>query len=247
MMVMVSNSTGIEVGILAMRYPGAIGHLFSPGGQRGPWREVPYALDNGAWPAHKNQSTWNAAEWRALLRWAALSGQRPLWALVPDVVGDRDGTLAAWDLYSDEVAAYGFRRAFAVQDGMSFDDVPDDDCTLFLGGSSDWKDAAIKDWPARFPGRVHVGRVNTWGRLLSCWRSGAVSVDGTGWFYRGRSAGGSQANDLRRFLRETHANADHHQAHIRGSTSPGVPPAGAPVLETARSLVRGCRPDPGGA
>lgn len=55
MIVMVSNQTGIEVGILAMRYPGKVGHMFSPGGERGPWRELPHALDNDAWPAKKNK------------------------------------------------------------------------------------------------------------------------------------------------------------------------------------------------
>lgn len=40
---------------MAARYPGCIGHMYSPGGERGPWRELPYALDNDAWPAHKNK------------------------------------------------------------------------------------------------------------------------------------------------------------------------------------------------
>jgi len=203
MLVMVSNATGIEVGLLAARYPGRIGHLFSPGGQRGPWAELPYALDNGAWPAFKNRRPWNEAEWRALLHWAAMSGLAPLWALVADVVGDREGTLRAWERYESVVRGFGFRRAFALQDGMTFGDVPDDDCMLFLGGGDKWKDANIAPWCARFPGRVHVGRVNYWPRLVASWRAGAVSVDGTGWFRRGRTIGSSQSNDLRKFLRET--------------------------------------------
>lgn len=190
-----------RVGLLAGRYPGRIGHLFSPGGQRGPW--IDYALDNGAWGAHKNNRTWSEAEWRNLLAWAALSGIAPLWACVPDVVADRNGTLARWPEYAPVVRAYGWRCAFAVQDGMAFADVPDDECVLFLGGSTKWKLDAIAPWCARFPGRVHVARVNTWDRLVKCWRAGAISVDGTGWFRKGRSIGDSQANDLRKFLRET--------------------------------------------
>ena len=203
MLIMVSNATGIEVGLLAGKYPGRIGHLFSPGGQRGPWAELPYALDNGAWPAFKNKTPWNEAEWRHLLAWAAMSGQQPLWALVPDVVGDRNGTLLNWDKYEGVVAGYGFRRAFAVQNDMTFDDVPDGDCMLFLGGDDDWKDAAIGPWCARFPGRVHVGRVTYWYRLAACWKAGAASIDGNGWFQKGRTIGSSQFNDLRKFLRET--------------------------------------------
>lgn len=200
---MISNQTGMEVGLLVGRHPGRIGHLYSPGGERGPWPEVPYALDNGAWPAFKNGAPWDEMEWRRLLRWAAMSGQAPLWALVPDVVTDREATLEAWPRLSPVIASYGWRAGFAVQDGMTFDDVPDDRCVLFLGGSTDWKLNAITPWCARFPGRVHVARVNTWDRLLLCWRAGAVSVDGTGWFRKGRG-GYSQSADLRKFLRETH-------------------------------------------
>lgn len=203
MMIMVSNQTGVEVGILTMKYPGWIGHLFSPGGQRGPWPEIPYALDNGAWPAYLNGEEWSEAEWMALLRWAVLSGIPPLWALVPDVVGNREATLERWHKYVDVVRGFGFRPAFAVQNKMTFDDVPDDECMLFIGGDDAFKDAAIAPWCARFPGRIHVGRVNFWPRLLACYRAGAVSVDGTGWFRKGRTMTNSQWNDLRKFLRET--------------------------------------------
>jgi hypothetical protein len=80
---------------------------------------------------------------------------------------------------------------------MTFDDVPDEECVVFLGGSTEWKLAAINPWCARFPGRVHVGRVNTWERLVRCWRAGAIAVDGTGWFHR------KQLADLTKFLGET--------------------------------------------
>lgn len=202
MLIMVSNATGIEVGLLAGRHPGRIGHLFSPGGERGPWRELPYALDNGAWGAHLNDRKWNESEWRRLLVWAAMSGVRPIWSVVPDVVGNRTETLERWMLFSPIVRSFGFRPAFAVQDGMTFADVPDTECVLFLGGSTEWKLGAIGPWCSRFPGRVHVARVNTWDRLIDCWRAGAISVDGTGWFRKGRG-GSSQFNDLRKFLNET--------------------------------------------
>lgn len=47
-------------------------------------------------------------------------------------------------------------------------------------------------------------RVNGMPRLLAAWHAGAISVDGTGWFHKGRGYG-SQAADLRQFLRETSA------------------------------------------
>ena len=207
--VMVSNQTGVELGYLAGRYPGALGHLYSPGGQTGPYSFLPYAIDNGAWPAHKNGRAWSAEEWRELLTWtkraAQWEGMPPLWALVPDVVGDRAATMERWREFHSEVRSAGFRPAFAAQDGMTFDDVPSSDCVVFLGGSTEWKEAAIDPWCRAFPGRVHVGRVNTWGRLVKCWRAGAISVDGTGWFRRGsKGQQSSQRKDLIKFLRETH-------------------------------------------
>lgn len=206
-MVMVANQLGTEVGFLAGRYPGRVGHLHSPGRAFVPFDFLPYALDNGAFVAHVHGTAWDVAEWRRLLLCAAMQGQRPLWALVPDVVADKAATLELYEQHVDEVRRYGFRPAFAVQDGMTFDDVPDGECVVFIGGSTEFKEAAIAPWCARFPGRVHVGRVNDADRLLRCYRAGAVSVDGTGWFRnnsRAKRTGGHTAGVLlRRFLAET--------------------------------------------
>lgn len=178
----------------------------------GPWREVPHGFDNARFPqwvleqrakkAGTSVKPWNESAWLHMLRWGVLAGIPPLWAAVPDCVADREGTLREWERYSTVVRSFGFRCAFVVQNGMTFSDVPDSECMLFLGGDDTWKDAAIMPWCARFPGRVHVGRVNAWDRLALCWKAGAVSIDGTGWFHKGRG-GASQFNDLRKFLRET--------------------------------------------
>jgi hypothetical protein len=210
-MVMISNQTGFEAGLLCGIYPNHVGHLYSPGGERGPYPEVKHGYDNNKFNCKSklfpNKPEWDEARWRLMLRRAALSGVPPLWVLVPDEPGDRDGTLCSWDRYAPEVRAFGFRLAFAVQDGMAFGDVPDDDCVLFLGGGDEWKDAAIKPWCSRFPGRVHVGRVNGMPRLLAAYHAGAVSVDGTGWFHKDNNKSGGQLAMLRKFLRETSANA----------------------------------------
>lgn len=206
-MVMPSNHTSFEFGYMAALFPGRLGHLYSPGGQRGPWSWMPFALDNGAFTG------WDEAAWRELMRWALLSGQKPLWAVVPDVVGERNATLANWERFSPEVRRFGFRPALAIQDGMTFDDVPDDDCMLFLGGSTKWKDQAIGPWCHAFPGRVHVGRVNNWDRLVRCWRAGAVSVDGTGWYHK--DARSNQRGDLVKFLRETSAERSFAQRELQ--------------------------------
>lgn len=206
MLIMVSNQTGIEFGLLAGLYPGRIGHMYSPGGERGPYPGIDFALDNDAWPAFANGRPRDEAGHVKLLNWTLMSGVMPRFALVPDAVGDRDTTLRLWDQWAPRMKAMGFRLGFAAQNKMTFSDVPDDDCIIFLGGDDKWKDAAIAPWCAKFPNRVHVGRVNGWPRLVASWRAGAVSIDGTGWFHKG-TGGYSQANDLRKFLRET-ATAD---------------------------------------
>lgn len=204
-MVMIANQTGMEIGHLATKYAGSLGHLYSPAGRAGPFHWMPFALDNGAYGAFKNKKEWDVEERRDFLRWAALSGERPLWAVVPDVVGKRKETIARWREYVGEVARYGFRPAFAVQDDMTFADVPSPDCAIFIGGSDNesWKDRAIGPWAKAFPGRVHVARVNGSERLLACHRAGVVSVDGTGWFHRTNTKTGGQRSVLLKYLRET--------------------------------------------
>ena len=180
MIVMPANNTGLAVGWMAGRYPGKIGHLFSPGAQRGPFSrefDIQYALDNGAFAAGDN---WQESSWFQLLDWAKLSGQRPLWCLVPDVVGDRLRTLRRWDIYAPQAEKYGWPLAFAAQDGMTPADVPPGASVVFIGGTTEWKWRSVAEWCKAFP-RVHVGRVNTYRRLWQCHDAGAESCDGTGW------------------------------------------------------------------
>lgn len=189
MIVMLANNTGIRTGYLAGKYSGKIGHLISPGSERGPFEFINYSLDNGAFRPQGFQ----AEPWLKLLEWAKLSGQAPSWVLVPDVVGDRDGTLANWREYSPVAARYGWPLAFAVQDGMEARDVPRNAEVIFVGGSTFWKWRTVSEWCKAFQ-RVHVGRVNVYRRLWECHDAGAESVDGTGWMrgdqrqYRGLCA-----------------------------------------------------------
>jgi hypothetical protein len=155
---------------------------------------VPYALDNGAFKGFVE------GKWKALLRWACLSGQPPLWAAVPDVVSDSKATSARWDEFSPEAARYGWPLAFVVQDGHEPDDVPADAGVIFVGGSTEWKWLSLPMWCEAFD-RVHVGRVNSPEKLYQCHRLGVESVDGTGW-NRGDPR---QLNGLLRFLEETNA------------------------------------------
>jgi hypothetical protein len=176
---MLSNNTKGAVHWMAGRFPELVGHLYSPKAQRGPYKWLPYALDNGAFGAFKSGSEWDESVWIELLEWAKLSGQAPLWALVPDVVGDRIRTLRKWGIYAPIARRYGWPLAFAVQDGMTESDVPRDADVVFVGGSTEWKWSTVGTW-ARFPW-CHVGRVNEYRRLVQCEELGVKSVDGTGW------------------------------------------------------------------
>lgn len=180
MTVMLTNNSGIRVGWLAGKYPGKIGHLYSPGGQRGPYEFMPFGLDNGAFGAFVRKRLWDPEPWMQLLDWVKLRGAIPQWVIVPDVVGDRCGTIASWQEWSPVARRYGWPLAFAVQDGMDHQDVPSNAEVIFVGGTTNWKWSTIGLWASRFP-RVHVGRVNTYRRLIQCDRLGIESVDGTGW------------------------------------------------------------------
>jgi hypothetical protein len=105
----------------------------------------------------------------------------PLWALVPDVVADKTGTLEAWEKYSPEILSRGWPMGFAVQDGMVASDVPENASVVFVGGTTQWKWSTVAYWCQRFP-RVHIGRVNGIRRLWIAQRLGAESCDGTGYF-----------------------------------------------------------------
>lgn len=185
MIVMLSNNTGFDMGFIAGTYPGQVGWLFSPNGWRTPKRGLPYALDNGAYSAFVNNAPWDEDAYVRTLE-KAKRHHAPRWLLVPDVVADKAATLALWQQWRRALRDYGWPLAFAVQDGMTQDDVPPDADVIFVGGSTEWKWATMWRWCEKNP-RVHVGRVNGYQGLWDCRDAGAESCDGTGWF-RGDAA-----------------------------------------------------------
>jgi len=183
MLVMPANATGWFWHCLA-RETGRIGHLFSPGAQRGPWPWFPYALDNGAfaaWDQDDNvwrEDLWDVEAWRKMIRWAQAQAQQPRWAIVPDWIGSGERTIERWYQFENEVP---FAKALAVQDGMSVAQArelePDVIC---VGGTTEWKWATVEVWAESFP-RVHVLRVNSPQKLAYLDQLGVESCDGTGW------------------------------------------------------------------
>jgi hypothetical protein len=183
MIVMPANSTGWLWHCLA-RETGRIGHLYSPGAERGPWPWFPYALDNGAfaaWDSKKNlwdETRWSVDAWRRLIFWAEARQQKPRWAIVPDVPGNAEATLERFDRFANEVP---FLKALAVQDGMTVEQAralnPD---VIAIGGTTGWKWETVEMWAAEFE-RVHVLRCNSPDKLDYLEQLGVESCDGTGW------------------------------------------------------------------
>lgn len=189
MIVMPANSSGWFWHSLA-RETGRLGHLFSPGGQRGPWPWLPYALDNGAF-SFWNQKTnefdtegWRVAgenAWNRLIVWSQIAAMKPLWSIIPDVPGDAETTLRKWASFAGGVTHCP--RALAVQNGMEPSDVkrltiqPE---VIAVGGSTEWKWETVAKWAGAFP-RVHLLRCNSPTKLYELEAMGVESCDGTGW------------------------------------------------------------------
>jgi len=176
---MPSNNSGFEAGRLFGMFPDRLAHLHSCERLTEPKIGIPWALDNGVFGAFTSGREWSEEPFYSFLD--AYSAWKPMWAVVPDWVGDRDKTLLLWDKHSPALKAFGVPLAFAAQDGMTPEDVPNDADIVFIGGSTSWKWRSLPMWTKNFP-RVHVGRVNSRRLLEQAEENGAESCDGTGWF-----------------------------------------------------------------
>jgi len=141
---------------------------------------MPFALDNGAFIAWRDEQPWDYEGWKDFLAYVRMTGQKPLWTAVPDAVGDKDKTLNNWDKYAADIPC-DWPKAFCVQDGMIFSDVPANADVIFVGGTDRWKFPNLEHWTTHFL-KVHCARVNSPQMIEACERLGCESVDGTGWF-----------------------------------------------------------------
>lgn len=195
---MCSNHSGRWWIGLCQRFPHNTGWLMGPRYWKNPRPEVAFALDNDAYQSFSNGIPYDFRAWANFLEKVKASGLEPLWALVPDVVGNREKTLEQWRMFHTVISNdYGWKTALAVQDGMTMDDVrecaPD---VVFVGGTTEWKWRTAHEWCRDFP-RVHIGRVRH-RRLRYCEQIGAESCDGTGWFRE--SVQGKPARQLEAWL-----------------------------------------------
>lgn len=188
MRVFLADYDAPTVGYWVGKYQDSIGWLVGPSSRR--MKKVPcwmpFACDNDKFIAYTNKADWNESAWLEMLSFYRQSNRQPMWVLVPDVVGDRIGTLKSWQKFAPRLKEFGWTLAFAAQDGMTPSDVPEEAEVVFVGGTTEWKWRNVGLFAESFP-RVHVGRVNTLPRVWLCHDLGVESVDGTGWFRDGEN------------------------------------------------------------
>lgn len=143
----------------------------------------PYALDNGAWTAHQRGEPLDEVAFGAALDKLGADAD---FVVVPDVVGDWDGTRRLADIWLPRLRGAGLRRLVVAQDGATPETLGPYlgfGVGVFVGGSTRWKEASA-GWCcalARARGAyAHVGRVNTMRRIKVCAAAGADSFDGSG-------------------------------------------------------------------
>ena len=157
-----------------------VGFLLTPYGGNLPPERRPWAADNGCFT--RGYPDVNGARWKKFVH-RVQSGTGCLFVAAPDVVGDWSMTLDVWRNGGEELARlFGVPVAIVLQDGARSDSIPWDAIdAVFVGGSTAWKlrSASLIREAIRRGKHAHVGRVNTWRRLVWAYACGADSVDGT--------------------------------------------------------------------
>lgn len=156
-----------------------IGILSSPSYFRPPPHDMSYILDNGAfcgWDEHKFYKT---------IKRLVDININPYFISIPDVVGDREKSLARSEEHIDQIPDI-FRKYFVVQDGMTKTDIfrfLQKSDGLFVGGTKIWKWRNahwIIDLAHNYGKKCHIGRVGTIIDYTRAYNLGADSVDGSG-------------------------------------------------------------------
>jgi hypothetical protein len=100
------------------------------------------------------------------------------------IVGSWEGTLWLWRCWRPALVARGLPPAIVLQDGATPDTIPWDElAAVFVGASTRWKLSRTAELLVRLARTrglwIHVGRVNTFGRLARIEAMGAHSFDGS--------------------------------------------------------------------
>jgi hypothetical protein len=142
-----------------------------------------YALDNGAWTDFRNGTDFDDDAFRRLVD--RLGGAADF-VISPDIVAGGQRSLRLSLVWLAPLLVRTKLVLVPVQDGMGPADLVDvvipNRVGIFLGGSTDWKLATMRQWGefcAERGAYFHVGRVNTLRRFRLAHQTGADSVDGS--------------------------------------------------------------------
>lgn len=144
---------------------------------------IRHGIDNGAWPAFKNNTEFDGKAFFDLVERAGGSAD---FVVVPDIVAGGMNSLA-FSLSWLPRLRHVWRLLLPVQDGMDVQSVSNvlhawSGLGIFLGGSTEWKLKTMYGWgmlAAALGRHYHVGRVNTVRRIRLAAEAGAHSFDGT--------------------------------------------------------------------
>jgi hypothetical protein len=140
-----------------------------------------WAADTGRYASPQD---YDAGAYLAWLSRLAPELERCLFATAPDTFGDAGATLADSLPMLPRIRALGYRAALVAQPELSIDAAPWSEFdALFVGGPNSWQHSdalrALAAEARRLGKWLHVGRVNTLGRLRFAQSIGADSADGT--------------------------------------------------------------------
>jgi hypothetical protein len=151
----------------------------------GAWRTegFPYALDNGAWSDFRAGTDFDNDRFKTLVD--KLGGAADF-IIAPDIVAGGQRSLRLSLVWLAQLLVRTRLVLVPVQDGMGPQDLLDivvpGHVGIFLGGSTEWKLAMMRQWGEFCAERncyYHVGRVNTATRFRLAHQAGADSVDGS--------------------------------------------------------------------
>lgn len=149
-------------------------------GKRERFKDIIWAADNGCF-TQPNMNPQRYLDWLFTLK---PYRETCLFATAPDVVGDFKETWERSKRVLPDIRALGFPAALVAQDGIETKPISWDsfDC-LFIGGSTEWKLSGDTFWLCREAIKkgkwVHMGRVNSFRRMLQARFAGCHSTDGT--------------------------------------------------------------------
>jgi hypothetical protein len=141
--------------------------------------------DNGAWADYQAQRAFDEDEYERFLTWVEAQAAVPAWLVLPDVVAGGTASLELSARYLNRCQAVAPLVLVAVQDGMEpidLEPIVGRSVGIFLGGSTEWKIAQMRQWGEFCAERgiyYHVARVNSIARMALAASCGADSVDGS--------------------------------------------------------------------